>query len=56
MKPRGRVTDLLFLATVFSITFAKVHWNVAGDVALADVLTILFLISFGSDLAARSRA
>jgi O-antigen ligase len=46
---RGRLTELLFLATLFSITFAKLHWNVAGDVALADVLTALFLVSFVAD-------
>jgi hypothetical protein len=46
---RGRLTELLFLATVFTITFAKLHWNVAGDVSLADVLTILFLVSFAAD-------
>ena len=46
---RGRLTELLFLATLFSITFAKLHWSVAGDVALADVLTALFLVSFAAD-------
>jgi O-antigen ligase len=49
MSRRGRLTELLFLATVFSITFAKLHWTVAGDVALADVLTVLFLASFAAD-------
>jgi len=42
-----RVTDFLFLATFFCLTFEKVHWNVAGTVGIADVLTILFLIAFG---------
>ena len=42
----SRLTWWLFLATVFTITFAKLHWAVAGDVALADVLTILFLGAF----------
>jgi hypothetical protein len=41
-----RVTSFLFLATVFCVTFEKVHWNVAGAVSIADVLAILFLLSF----------
>jgi len=41
-----RITSFFFLASVFCVTFEKIHWNVAGNVALADVLTILFLISF----------
>ena len=39
-----RITRFLFLASVFSVTFEKVHWNVAGTVSLADVLAILFLV------------
>jgi hypothetical protein len=42
-----RLTSFLFLASVFCVTFEKVHWNIAGTVSLADVLAILFLISFG---------
>jgi hypothetical protein len=45
----SRVTWWLFLATVFTITFAKLYWSVAGDVALADVLTILFLLAFAAE-------
>ncbi|MHB8642314.1 MAG: O-antigen ligase family protein [Gaiellaceae bacterium] len=41
-----RWTDGLFLATLFCVTFEKVHWNVGGSVALADVLTIAFLAAF----------
>jgi O-antigen ligase len=52
----SRLTWWLFLATVFTITFAKLHWAVAGDVALADVLTILFLGAFALDRLARSDA
>jgi O-antigen ligase len=40
------VTRFLFLATVFSVTFEKVHWSVGGTLTLADVLTALFLASF----------
>ncbi|HEV8688300.1 MAG TPA: hypothetical protein VGQ84_13550, partial [Gaiellaceae bacterium] len=43
------MTRFLFLATVFSVTFEKVHWSVGGTVTLADVLTILFLGSFTVD-------
>src|ERR1700704_2225943 len=41
-----RLTSFLFLASVFCVTFEKVHWNVAGTVSLADVLALLFLASF----------
>lgn len=43
------LTEGLFLATLASVTFAKLHWNVAGDVSLADVLTILFLVAFAAE-------
>ena len=43
---RTRVADFFFLATFFCVTFEKVHWNLAGSVGIADVLTILFLVSF----------
>ena len=42
----SRVADALLLATAFCVTFEKVYWQVAGAVALADVLTILFLAAF----------
>jgi O-antigen ligase len=41
-----RLTGTLFLATLFCVTWEKVHWNVAGAVGIADVLTILFLGAF----------
>jgi O-antigen ligase len=41
-----KLTGPLFLATLFCVTWEKVHWNVAGAVGIADVLTILFLIAF----------
>jgi hypothetical protein len=41
-----RATSFLFLASVFCVTFEKVHWNIAGSVSLADVLAIGFLVSF----------
>jgi O-antigen ligase len=42
----ARVTSFLFLATLFCLTFEKVHWNVGGDLALSDILTVLFLVAF----------
>jgi len=53
LTKRWRLTEALFLGTVFTITFAKLHWNVAGDVSLADVLTILFLIGFAAERLSR---
>ena len=43
------MTRFLFLATIFSVTFEKVHWQVGGTLTLADVLTALFLASFAID-------
>ena len=43
---QSRVTGFLFLATFFSVTFEKVHWNLAGQLDLADVTTVLFLLAF----------
>ena len=43
---RTHVADFFFFATFFCVTFEKVHWNVAGTVGIADVLTILFLAAF----------
>jgi O-antigen ligase len=42
----GRLTAFLFLATVFSVTFEKVHWELAGAVSLADILALLFVATF----------
>ena len=39
-------TEWLFFATVFTVTFAKVHWAISGDLSLSDVLTALFLVAF----------
>jgi O-antigen ligase len=50
-----RTTRFLFLATLFCITFEKVHWDFAGSVGIADVLTILFLASFALEWGATSQ-
>jgi O-antigen ligase len=44
-----RAMEVLFLTTVFAVTFEKVHWNFAGTVSLADILTSLFLVAFAVD-------
>jgi O-antigen ligase len=41
-----RATRFLFLATLFCVTWEKVHWSVGVDVSISDVLTILFLLAF----------
>ena len=43
---RASITELLFFATVFTVTFAKIHWALAGDLSLSDVLTAVFLVAF----------
>jgi O-antigen ligase len=42
----SRVTGGLLLATLFCVTFEKVHWNLGGDLGVADVTTVLFLLAF----------
>jgi O-antigen ligase len=41
--------DGLFLATILFVTFAKIHWELAADLSLADVLTAVFLVVFAWD-------
>ena len=41
-----KATAFLFLATLFCITWEKVHWSFGVDVSISDVLTILFLLAF----------
>jgi O-antigen ligase len=43
---RAPVVEGLFFATVFTVTFAKLQWEVAGTLAFSDVLTALFLAAF----------
>ncbi len=43
---RRSLTEWLFFATVFTVTFAKIHWAIGGDLSLSDVLTALFLVAF----------
>ena len=42
----GPVVEFLFLATVFTVSFAKLQWEVAGTLSLSDVLTAVFLLAW----------
>ena len=44
---RAPVVEGLFFATVFTVTFAKLQWEVAGTLSFSDVVTFLFLFAFG---------
>ena len=46
----SRAAAWLFLATLFVITFEKVHWEVAGTVTLSDVVSGLFLLALVASL------
>jgi O-antigen ligase len=52
----SRLVPFFFLAAVFTCTFAKVQWNAAGSVFLADLTAGGFLLFFALDrLGRRSR-
>jgi O-antigen ligase len=38
-----RLTDGLLFAAIFTMSFEKLYWNVAGKISLSEVLSILFL-------------
>jgi O-antigen ligase len=38
--------DALFLASIFLVSFAKIHWSLGADLSVADVLTAAFLVVF----------
>jgi O-antigen ligase len=40
------VLDALFLATILTVTFHKLQWELAGSLTLSDVLTSVFLVLF----------
>jgi O-antigen ligase len=50
------VLDGLFLATVLTVTFHKLQWELAGSLTLSDVLTSVFLVLFAWDRLERSDA
>jgi hypothetical protein len=43
---RAPIVEALFFATVFTVTFAKLQWEVAGTMSFSDVVTALFLVAF----------
>jgi O-Antigen ligase len=43
---RAPFVEGLFFATVFTITFAKLQWEVAGTLSFSDVVTGVFLLAF----------
>jgi O-antigen ligase len=45
----SRLVPFFFLAAVFCCTFAKVQWNAAGSVFLADLTAFGFLLFYGLD-------
>jgi hypothetical protein len=60
-RPRERVLvqpvlDGLFLATIFTVTFHKLQWELAGSLTLSDVLTSVFLVLFAWDRFERTDA
>ncbi|HEY1480775.1 MAG TPA: O-antigen ligase family protein [Gaiellales bacterium] len=52
-RSRSRTLDVLLLATLTVTTWAKIHWQFAGQVAFEDILAILFLIVFVFDRVVR---
>ena len=48
------LAELVFLAALFTVTFEKLHWAVAGDVSLSDLLAALFLVAFVFERVARA--
>jgi O-antigen ligase/polysaccharide polymerase Wzy-like membrane protein len=53
-SPRERilaqpVLEGLFLVTIFSVTFHKLQWDLAGSLTLSDILTSVFLVLFAWD-------
>jgi hypothetical protein len=43
------VLEGLFLVTIFTVTFHKLQWDLAGSLTLADILTSVFLVLFAWD-------
>jgi O-antigen ligase len=49
-----RPTGVLFLATLFCVTWEKVHWGFGVDVSISDLLTIMFLLAFALEWSAHA--
>jgi O-Antigen ligase len=41
-----RFLRFLFLATLFSATFERLHWSVGGNLSISDLLTVAFAVAF----------
>ena len=54
MRRWRRLTEVLFLATLFCVTFEKLHWEATGTIGIADILTLLFLAAFAVERLARA--
>ena len=50
-----RLTDALFLATVFCVSFEKFHWEVAGAVNLSDIVSFAFVGAYALGRAGKPR-
>ena len=48
-----RIADFMLFAMVFTVTFEKLYWNVAGKVNIADVFAILFIAAYAAYRTAR---
>jgi O-antigen ligase len=45
-RTQERIVRGLFFASLFVATFEKVHWNVAGEIGINDIVTILFVVAY----------
>ena len=55
-RTSSRLTDFLFFATAFTITLSKLHWELAGQVNLSDLLALAFLFAFAAERVAHRDA
>jgi len=44
--PSRRLTDFLLFAAVFTMSFEKIFWNVAGKISLTEVISICFVVAY----------
>jgi O-antigen ligase len=45
-RTQERIVTGLFFTSLFVATFEKVHWNVAGNIGLNDITTVLFVVAY----------
>src|SRR5205823_5135499 len=46
---------IAFFATLFCVTFEKLHWEFAGTVEISDILAVIFLASYALERLAATR-